>query len=529
MKTQKTIQLGNEWLTINDCHEVARQFKIVQLLPKVKINLEKSRAILSNYIDKHVPVYGISTQFGGQVNLTDEKYNISDHPLYLKALEERQGDLIRSHTAGLGDESPEDSVRAAMLVRARCLSLGYSGVSAEPIKQLVNFLNYRIHPIVPKYGSIGASGDLIPLSHIASALCGHDIEVKFKNKKIKVQEAMQQTGISPLKLKGREGLALINGTSFMTGISSLAIYDLNRLFNQILSAIAMSLEALGVMDSAYEPLVHELKNHPGATKVNNYLLCAWHGSKLIRKLDSERKEFLSSYGASANNHHQNTRPLQDYYSLRSIPQGFGPFWENLNRSVKWVEREINSVNDNPVIDPESGKIHHAANFMGYYITDTCDILKIDISQASTWMHAILANLVHPRKNFGLPANLVERPAVYSGFRPYQILSASIAVQNRKLAQSQQSFTIPTEGDNQDVNSLGTHAAFDLKEAVSNLELITAIIFLAASQALDLRGIENASNHSRKIRNIIRRECPKLTSDRSPSEEIKKMINIMRRQ
>jgi len=165
--------------------------------------------------------------------------------------------------------------------------------------------------------------------------------------------------------------------------------------------------------------------------------------------------------------------------------------------------------------------------MGYYITSACDSLKTDISQASTWIHAILANMVHPRKNFGLPANLIKEPAIYSGFRPIQILAAAIAVENRKMAQSHQSFSLPTEGDNQDVNSLGTHAAFDLRTSVENLEKLTAILLLASVQALELRGIANAGERSQRIHRIVRMVSPAVVRDRSLEKDINSVISVIR--
>ena len=188
---------------------------------------------------------------------------------------------------------------------------------------------------------------------------------------------------------------------------------------------------------------------------------------------------------------------------------------------------MNSVNDNPIVNVKADKIYQAANFMGYYVTESCDVLKMDIAQASTWLHAVLANMVHPRKNSGLPANLVSHPEINNGFRPVQILSAAPAVQNRKLAQAQQAFMLPTEGDNQDVNSLAAHAAFDLREAAINMERLTAIMFLASAQALELRGISKAGNQSKKIHKIIREKSTFVEADRSLAGDIESVIKLMR--
>jgi len=202
-----------------------------------------------------------------------------------------------------------------------------------------------------------------------------------------------------------------------------------------------------------------------------------------------------------------------------VAQGFGVFHENLARATLWVETEMNSVNDNPIVVPDDAQVYHTANFMGYYVSSACDLLRADIAQAATWIHALIANLVHPRKNRGLPVNLVEDPTNFSGFRPIQILAASIAVQCRKLAQTHASFVLPTEGDNQDVNSLGTHAAFDLRAAVQHLQELTGILLMAASQALELRGISEASAKSRAIVAEYRQIVPFLREDRLVHEDL----------
>jgi len=263
--------------------------------------------------------------------------------------------------------------------------------------------------------------------------------------------------------------------------------------------------------------VHHLKRQSGEIKVNEFLLDFWQGSQLITDLDE-----LRDAQKTTDNH----RPVQDYYSLRAVSQGFGPLQENLERAIIWIENEMNSVNDNPIIDAAEQKIHHSANFMGYYITDACDMLKMDIAQASTWLHALLANLIHPRKNHGLPANLVENPGTQNGFRPIQLLAAALAVQNRKLAQNHQAYTLPTEGDNQDVNSLGTHSALDLQEAVANLERLTAILLLAATQALEQRGIEKSSKQSQAVYKIIREYSPKVSDCRPMSDEMNMIISLL---
>ncbi|QMT59041.1 aromatic amino acid lyase [Legionella sp. PC997] len=502
-------------LTIASSQAVSHYSSAVALPPQATEVIEASYQFLKIHVDSRIPIYGVNTNFGDQVRYIDAAIKDTEELDYYESINERQENIIRSLSCGLGAIVAPHIVRVTMMLRAHCLAQGYSGVHPALINSLLDFLNAGITPVVRCYGSIGASGDLIPLSMIAAALIGEPVAVIYQNKVMRAPEAIQLAGLKAYKPVMRDGLALINGTSFMTAIASLAVYDLHRLFKQMLAAIAMTLESLLVISSAYHPMVHQLKNQKGETAINQFFIDFWEGSQLLTDLDELRTTDYTY------------KPVQDYYSIRSVPQGFGPFQENLERAIRWIENEMNSVNDNPVIDVAANNIHHSANFMGYYITDACDILKMNIAQASTWMHALLANLVHPRKNHNLPVNLVPNPETHNGFRSMQLLSAALAVQNRKFAQSHQSFTLPTEGDNQDVNSLGTHAAFDFQESVANLERLTAILFLAATQALELRGIEKASKKAQSIYHTVRQYSPRIEHCRPMTEEIELIINLLR--
>jgi histidine ammonia-lyase len=506
---------GTNRLNLTSIHSLAYSLASVELFPDAENAIQSAYQFLKKYIDLRIPVYGINTNFGDQARYIDTSIREVKSLDYYQSINERQENIIRSLSCGLGAIASTHVVRTTMILRAHCLAKGYSGVHPELINSLLNFINKGITPVVRCYGSIGASGDLIPLAMIACALIGEEIAVTYQGKTMMASQAIALAGLKPYKPVLRDGLALLNGTSFMTAITSLALYDLKRLFKQMLSAIAMTLEALLVINSAYNPTVHLLKQHQGELIVNQFFIDFWKGSRLLTDLDELRSTDYTN------------KSVQDYYSIRSVPQGFGPFQENLDKAIQWVENEMNSVNDNPIIDAAKKHIHHSANFMGYYVTESCDILKMNIAQASTWIHALLANLVHPRKNHDLPVNLVPDPNKNNGFRSLQLLSAALAVHNRKLAQSQQAFTLPTEGDNQDVNSLGTHAALDFQESVANLERLTAILFLAAAQALELRGIQKASLKAQSIYQIIRQYSPTIERCRPMSEELVEVVNLLK--
>lgn len=506
----------NRELTLTDAKYLAHdpQLKII-LSEESHPAIAYSHELLKQLTAERLPVYGLNTNFGDQVRYMDAQLKTDDSALYYNSINARQENIIKSLACSQGYIVSPEIIRVTMMLRAHCLAQGYSGVSPETISALLAYLNAGITPIVRCYGSIGASGDLIPLASIAACLLGENVNVMYQGEIMPAPKAMELANLAKFKPQFRDGLALINGTSFMTAIASLSLYDLKRLFNQALSAIAMALESLLVISSAYHPLVHHLKYQLGENHVNAFITNFWKGSQLLTDLD----ELRSADSA--------IKPVQDYYSLRAVPQGFGPLQENLNTATKWIESEMNSVNDNPIIDMVENKIHHTANFMGFYVTEACDLLKIDIAQASTWIHALLANMVHPRKNHGLPVNLAIDPDNHNGFRSIQLLAAALTVQNRKFAQAHQAFSLPTEGDNQDVNSLGTHAALDFQESVANLERLTALLFLAAAQALELRGIEKASHKAQEIYRLIREHSPTLADCRPMSEEIITLVQLLK--
>lgn len=516
----KVIIGASHKLTLSDIKKVISEVSTtVELSSESYSAIQQSYAFLKTCVDNRIPVYGLNTNFGDQVHFLDSYLSAEQDSLYYKSINERQVNIIKSLACSLGSIIPSPIIKVTMMLRAHCLTQGYSGISLNVVENILAFLNAGITPIVRCYGSIGASGDLIPLASIAAAIIGENVPVLYQDKIIRAPQAIRLAGLKPLKPQLRDGLAMINGTSFMTAIASIALCNLKRLFKQMLSAIAMSLESMLVISSAYQPLVHQLKYHAGETEVNNFLLNFWQGSELLSDLDELREAKKEKDTI--------LRTVQDYYSLRAVSQGFGPMQENLQQAIVWVENEMNSVNDNPIIDVENKQIYHTANFMGYYITDACDMLKSNIAQASTWIHALLANMVHPRKNHGLPTNIVEEPEKNNGFRSMQLLAAALAVQNRKLAQSQHAYMLPTEGDNQDVNSLGTHAALDLQEAVANLERLTAILFLAATQALELRGIKKASMKAQVIYQQVRKASPQIIACRVMSEEVGKLIHVLK--
>lgn len=514
---RSTVEIGSVPLDLGTFAGVARGAKRrLGLAGSARARMLDSHETFCTNVDSRIPIYGLNTQFGDQVTLLDRHLDDYESDKYRNSLVERQYNLVRSHNCGLGEVVDEEIVRGAMLLRAQCLSRGYSGVRPEVVEAYLAFVSKGVTPLCYRYGSIGASGDLVPLATIASAVIGEDVEVRYQGRQIPVAEAMRAAELRPLELQGREGLALVNGTSFMSSVAGLAMFDLVRVYDQMLDVVAIVLESLHSIWEGYSPIVHELKGHAGQSAVAARMQSFWKGSQLIRGLGTARSQGAKELG------------VQDYYSLRSVAHGFGAFYENLERARHWVESEMFSVNDNPIVSPEGDGVLHTANFMGYYISSACDLMRADIAQSATWLHALLANLVHPRKNRGLPTNIIESPEVYSGFRPVQILAASLAIQCRKLAQTHAAFVLPTEGDNQDVNSLGTHAAFDLRASVALLEQLVSVLLMAGCQALELRGAERASESAKAVFASYRKVVPFLKEDRLVHKDLTATLEFLRR-
>lgn len=515
------LQIGKlHWLGLQDVFNVVNQNESVTLSLDAKTNLLKSRQVLEKYVDDRLPIYGVSTQFG------DDAYRVhveGDYNEYLHSLVRRQNNVIRALSCGVGEEANEEIVRATLLLRANAHAQGASGIRPEVVEAIIKLLNENCLPIIRRYGSVGASGDLVPLSTIALTLMGEHV-VNYQGTKISARQALKKLGMQPFTLQMKDGLSIVNGTSYSTAIAATAVYRLCHLLPLSIAVGAVCTEAMLGMDSSYHPFVHAVKYHAGQIKVAEFVRECWSGSKLIRSLDVLRRQWrddLIEKGKAAQEH------VQDFYSLRCIAHGFGPFVENLEKAVKTLEEEINSANDNPVIDSQNEEIHHGANFMTDYVAVVCDHLRADIAKASSWMHALLGNLVHPRKNRELPSNLITDPEEYTAFKTVLLMTAAIAIHNRSRALPVAAIMLPTEGDNQDMVGLGTHSAFDLYEVTENYARIVASLSLAAAQAIELRGIEKASKLAQKLHSFVRQYSDFLKQDRPLYSELETLYQNLR--
>lgn len=499
----KEVRIDGESLTIEDVAEVAYGRAKVLIPENVKAKVEKSRQVLENLLKKGEIIYGVNTGFGFLSNILISREKVK----------ELQANLIRSHAAGVGKPLSKEVVRAAMLLRANALAKGYSGVRLEVIETLVEMLNKGVHPIVPSKGSVGASGDLAPLSHIALVLMGEG-EVEYGGEIMSGREAMEKAGIKTLELDIKEGLALNNGTQLMTAIAALNVYKAERLIDAAEIAAALSMEALlGKLD-AFNEKIHAVRPHSGQMVVAKNIMRLISGSKLIQT------------GKEAS--HKNGYP-HDAYSIRCVPQVLGVVRDAIAFIKKIVEVEINSATDNPLIFPDDGTCFSGGNFHGQPISLAMDLLGIAFAIVSNISERRIARLLDERFSNGLPAFLipahVER-GLHSGLMIAQYTAAALASENKILAHPACVDSIPTSVNFEDFVSMGMTAAQKATQILENTEYIVAIELLCAAQAVDIRGPEKLGRGTRKAYEVIRRAVPMLEEDRVLSKDIEKIKEII---
>ena len=409
--------------------------------------------------------------------------------------------IMRHLSCATGAPLPPDTVRAAMLLRLATFATGFSGIRLELTDALASLLARRVTPVVPRYGSVGASGDLMPSAYIARVLVAMG-EAEFEGARMPAADALSRAGLAPIRFAPKEGLALINGTTMMTGIAALLWLDAGRILRALLGAIALSIEALLAPSEPYEDWVHQAKGHPGQIAVAAYVRRLLEGSQS-----------------------KNDPAAQSCYSLRCPPQGLGPIWEALDAGRAVIEREVNSANDNPLVSFEGGpgtaRVYRAGNFYGGHIARLLDGLKIDLAIAGNWGNSLMAILVDDRFNQGLPPNLTPEPGVNSGLKGMQLSITSLTCAIRQFAGPSSIHSLPTEQYNQDVVSLGMHSAATAMDAVECLRNEVAMLLIASAQAVDLRGCAGwPGEGSRFGFTRVRETAAFMDRDRAMEEEVR---------
>jgi histidine ammonia-lyase len=457
---EDTVSIDGRGLEIRSLLRVARGRVPVRLTREAVMAVDRSRRAVESVMESGRPVYGINTGFG----------RLSEVAIPLSQLRELQLNLILSHAAGVGQELAPDEVRASMLLRANALARGHSGVRVCVLELLCGMLNRNVIPVVPSQGSLGASGDLAPLAHIALVLVGRG-EAWLDGERLPGHDALARAGLSPLVLEAKEGLALINGTQVMTATGALALADALEILDAADTAGALTMEALAGLREAMDPRLQEARGHPGQVATAARMLTLLEGSRLAGSTGSR---------------------VQDAYSLRCIPQVHGAVRDALGFVRQTLEREFNATTDNPLVftgeDPEGRAlcaVVSGGNFHGQPVALALDFAAVALCAVSNMSERRTERLVNPDLS-GLPAFLTRSGGLESGFMIAHYTAAALASENKLLASPASVDTIPTSANQEDHVSMGNTAARKLARVVKQVRQVVAIELLAACQALELR-------------------------------------------
>jgi histidine ammonia-lyase len=478
-----TVVLDGGPLACDTVEAVARRGARVTLAPSAARRLDEARGFVDRLASGTEPIYGITTGVGKLKDVViapDERIRL-------------QRNLILSHAAGVGPPLGAAETRAVMLLLAASLARGASGVRSLVVEAVLGLLNAGVHPVVPCQGSVGSSGDLAPLAHVAACLIGEG-EAWQEGRRVPARQALGVAGLGPVALETKEGLALLNGTHLMTALGALAMLDGFRLARLADVTGAMSLEALMGSNAAFDPRIHALRPHPGQ------LACAAN----LRRLTA-RSEIIAS--------HRDCARVQDAYSLRCMPQVHGATREALGFARGVLERELASVSDNPLLFPGDGVVLNGGNFHGEILGLVLDTLAIGLTQLGGISERRIDRLVNPLLSEGLPAFLAAPGGLNSGYMIAQYVAASLVAECRTLAHPASVDSIPTSGLQEDYNAMGAGAALKLRALVANVRQVLAIELLLAAQALDGRAPLTPGEGSRAAHAAVRTRIAPLVTDR----------------
>ncbi len=489
------IEIDGHSLSLEQVVRICRRNEKIRLAPAAKIPINRSRAFVDRILEEGRTVYGITTGVGELANTLIS----SEHA------EELQQNLIRSHATNVGIPFPEEVVRGIMLLRANALAKGFSGVRLELIQKLLDLLNSRIVPYIPCQGSVGASGDLSPLSHLALVLIGEG-ECIQDGRRRDAAPVLQNAGIQPLKLRPKEGLALINGTQVMAAIGCLVVEDAVLLLKNAQIAGAMSLEALKGTSKALDAKIHAVRPHAGQIR------CAANMRRLV-----EGSAIIAS--------HANCDKVQDAYTLRCIPQVYGSIIDTIEYVEKILQVEINSATDNPLIFADEEEVISGGNFHGEPLAFAMDFLGIALSEIGNISERTVDRLVNPHVS-GLPPFLTEKSGLNSGFMISQYTAAALVSENKVLAHPASVDSIPTSAGQEDHVSMGSISARHTWDILKNVQHVIAIEFLAAAQGIDFHPLSPGKGTS-AAHEFIRRHVPHLEEDRIMYQDIEKIIRFVK--
>ncbi len=500
------IKIGKRQLTLDDFNKVLFNKSKIEILPEVLDKSVKSHTFLKNF-HKDKIIYGINTGLGPMA-----QYKISE--------EDRislQYNAIRSHSSSCGEKVADIYVRAAMMVLLSNLTKGYSGVHQEIPVLLKEMINRSIIPVVYEHGGVGASGDLVQLAHIALALIGEG-NVSYKGKIIPTHVAFDKNKLKPAAIHIREGLSLINGTCFMTGIGTVNLILAKNLVNWAITASAIINEIVRSFDDYFSKELNGVKLHKGQNNIALKVRTILNDSKLIRK----REEHF--FNDKREDKYVFADKVQEYYSIRCVPQILGPITDTLEYAEKVVMNEANSSCDNPVIDSENNNIHHGGNFHGDYISFEMDKIKIAIAKLSMLCERQLNYLMNDKLNGKLPPFVnLGKLGVNFGMQGVQFTATSTTAENQTLSFPMYVHSISNNNDNQDIVSMGTNSALITRRVIENSYQVIAIELMSIIQAVDYLKIENRlSSFTRNIFQQLRKVVPMFKDDQIKYPEVKNM-------
>jgi len=487
----------DEKISLEALAAVSRDHEKVEISRDAYARINHSREIVERLLSSDRAMYGINTGFGAMatVRISPDEIN------------ELQSNLVRSHSVGVGPFLDEESVRAMMLLRAVSLSKGYSGVRTAVVKQIVDFLNKNITPVVPSQGSVGASGDLAPLAHAALAMMGEG-EVFYKGKIVKAKEALDLEGIRPLRYEAKEGLALTNGTQAMTAVMAISLYDAKILFENALITSAISIDALKGSTTPFDPRIHELRPYEGQKYVAAKILEYMEGSEIRAS-------------------HINCSKVQDAYSLRATPQVLGAVKDSLDYVEKILSVEMNSVTDNPLIFEND--VLSGGNFHGEPIALVADFFAIAISELGNITERRIDRLVNPLVS-GLPPFLAEgKVGLNSGLMMWQYTAASLVSENKVLSHPASVDSIPTSAYQEDHVSMGTTASMKAKRVFENTSKIIAIEGMIGSRAVRFHRPLKTGKKIEPVVDLINSKIKDVKGDHYMKEEFDEILKIVKSQ
>ncbi|HEY1403541.1 MAG TPA: histidine ammonia-lyase, partial [Pyrinomonadaceae bacterium] len=492
------IELNGQSLSLEQIAEVARGAEHVRLGAAARARVEASRAVVERIVEEGRVVYGVNTGFG----------KLSDYSIPREELRELQLNLVRSHSCGVGSPLGMDETRAMMLLRANVLALGYSGARTLVVETLIEMLERGVVPVVPEKGSVGASGDLAPLAHLALAVIGEG-ESFYEGTRMSGAEALARAGIRPIELEAKEGLALLNGTQALAAVGALALRRAEQLARAADVAGAMSLEALRGTPAAFDARLHNARPHPGQ------MAAAAHLRELLS--ESEIRE----------SHIENDPRVQDAYSLRCMPQVHGAARDCFRHARAAVEIETGAATDNPLVFADTAELISGGNFHGAPLALQFDYSAIALTHLMNICERRIERLVNPDMNEGLPPFLTAHPGTSSGFMIAQVSAVALLNEMKVLAHPATTDNLPTSAGKEDHVSMGMTAALKLRAMASNAEYVLAIELLAAAEGLEYRAPLKPGLGVRRAYEIVRAHAPRLTRDRPLSPDIERLAVVIR--